>query len=279
MSHAAAGLNLTGLARTPGAQRSWWLREALAREDHDARPPLAGDVNADVAIVGGGFTGLWTAYFLTQANPGLGVAVVEQDICGGGPSGRNGGFASGWWDELHGLVELYGPEGAVMACRAISDSITAIGQFCDGNRVDAWFKTAGYMYAVTAAAHEPTCKAMVDLAREVGAPDELRELTQAEVRARCASPAFLAGAFMRDAASVQPGFLVRGLRRVVLERGVRIFEGTPVTGLKAGPPAILTTPNGSLRARNVVLALNAWATGWPKLSRRLVAWSSYIVLT
>ena len=135
------------------------------------------------------------------------------------------------------------------------------------------------MYAVTAAAHEPTCKAMVDLAREVGAPDELRELTQAEVRARCASPAFLAGAFMRDGASVQPGFLVRGLRRVVLERGVRIYEGTPVTGLKAGPPAVLTTPNGSLRARNVVLALNAWATGWPQLSRRLVAWSSYIVLT
>jgi len=274
-----ARLNLTGLARTPGAQRSWWLREALAREDHGAAPPLAGDVNADVAIVGGGFTGLWTAYFLTEANPGLGIAVVEQDICGGGPSGRNGGFASGWWDELHGLVTLYGPEGAVKACRAISDSITAIGGFCDDNGVDAWFKKAGYMYAVTAAAHEPTCKAMVDLAREVGAPDELRELTQAEVRTRCASPAFLAGAFMRDGASVQPGFLVRGLRRVVMERGVRIYEGTAVTGLKAGPPAVLTTPGGRLRAKHVVLALNAWATGWPKLSRRLVAWSSYIVLS
>jgi glycine/D-amino acid oxidase-like deaminating enzyme len=113
----------------------------------------------------------------------------------------------------------------------------------------------------------------------VGAPDELRELTAAEVRERCASPAFRGGAFMRDGASVQPGLLVRGLRRVVLERGVKIYEGTTATGLEAGPPAVVTTPRGTVRAKNAVLALNAWATGWPQLERRLVAWSSYIVLT
>jgi glycine/D-amino acid oxidase-like deaminating enzyme len=67
---------------------------------------LSQDVKADVVIVGGGFTGLWTAYFLSDRNPDLGIVVLEQDICGGGPSGRNGGFASGWWDELHGLVTL-----------------------------------------------------------------------------------------------------------------------------------------------------------------------------
>src|SRR5260370_29378546 len=120
---------------------------------------------------------------------------------------------------------------------------------------------------------------MVALAREVGAPEELRELTAAEVRARCDSPAFRGGAFMRDGASVQPGLLVRGLRRVVLERGVKIFEGTTATGLEAGPPALVTTARGAVRAKHAVLALNAWATGWPQLERRLVARSSYIVLT
>ena len=103
-------LNLSGEALTPGAQRSWWLREALAAEPAIACPPLDKDVNADVVIVGGGFTGLWTAYFLTESDPNLGIVVLEQDICGGGPSGRNGGFASGWWDELDGLVALYGAE-------------------------------------------------------------------------------------------------------------------------------------------------------------------------
>ena len=275
----ASSLNLTGNALHPGAQRSWWLREALAQEAGSACPPLGKDVNADVVIVGGGFTGLWTAYFLTQADPNLGIVVLEQDICGGGPSGRNGGFASGWWDELDGLVALYGTEAAVKSCRAISDSISSIGQFCWTNGISGWFKKSGYMYAITAHAHEKLCEEMVALAREVGAPDELRELTEAEVRARCSSPAFRGGALMRDGASVQPGMLVRGLRRVVLERGVTIHEGTAVTGLEAGPPAVVTTAHGTVRAKSVVLALNAWATGWPQLQRRLVAWSSYIVLT
>ena len=118
-----AGLNLAGKALTPGEQRSWWLREALEDEGEASEcPALRGDVDADVAIVGGGYTGLWTAYFLTERNPDLKVVVLEQDICGGGPSGRNGGFASGWWDELDGLVTLYGPEASVRACRATARS-------------------------------------------------------------------------------------------------------------------------------------------------------------
>ncbi len=268
-------LNLTGNALTPGAQRSWWLREALARES-SACPPLTGDVTADVVIVGGGFTGLWTAYFLAKAKPDLCIVVLEQDICGGGPSGRNGGFASGWWDELDGLVTLYGPEAAVRACRAISSSVEAIGAFCEEQGVDAWYRRGGYMYAITASAHEPICKDMVKLAREVGAAEELRELSAAEVQARCASPAFRGGAFMRDGASVQPARLVRGLRRVVLEHGVKIHEGTTVTKLDE---TTAVTPNGRVKAAHAVLAVNAWATAWPQLSPRLVAWSSYIVLT
>ncbi|HXN91911.1 MAG TPA: FAD-binding oxidoreductase [Candidatus Sulfotelmatobacter sp.] len=272
----ASSLNLTGHALTPGAQRSWWLREALAAEPSEPAPPLKQDTTADVVIVGGGFTGLWTAYFLNKANPDLGIVVLEQDICGGGPSGRNGGFASGWWDELSGLVTLYGPEAAVRGCRAISSSIEAIGAFCDEHGVDAWYRRGGYMYAITAAAHEPVCEELVKLAREVGAPEELRELSAEEVSARCASPAFRGGAFMRDGASVQPARLVRGLRRVVLERGVKIHEGSTVTNLD-GTTAV--TQSGRVKASHAVLAVNAWATAWPQLSPRLVAWSSYIVLT
>jgi glycine/D-amino acid oxidase-like deaminating enzyme len=274
------GLNLVGNALTPGAQRSWWLREAMVAErGTEPSPPLTGDINADVVVIGGGFTGLWTAYFLTQAKADLKVVVLEQDICGGGPSGRNGGFASGWWDELDGLVTLYGPIEAVRACRAISESINAIGDFCRANGVDAWFNHAGYLYAATAPQHETVCSEMVHLASEVGAPEEMRALSPQELKARCDSPAFRAGAFMKDAASVQPALLARGLRRVVLERGVTIHEGTRVTRLDAGPPAVAITPSGSVRAPKVVLALNAWAVGWPQLRRRLVAWSSYIVLT
>ena len=276
MMIATNSLNLTGSALTPGAQRSWWLREALADGDGQPCPQLAGNATADVVIVGGGFTGLWTAWFLSERNPNLGITILEQDICGGGPSGRNGGFASGWWDELDGLIKLYGEEPAVRACRAISSSIDGIGEFCDQNGIDAWFRKAGYMYAITADAHERLCKEMVHLAREVGAPDELRELTAAEVRARCASPAFRGGAFMRDGASVQPARLARGLRRVLLDRSVTIHERTCVTRLD-GTTAV--TSAGTVKAAHAVLAVNAWGIGWPQLSKRLVAWSSYIVMT
>jgi glycine/D-amino acid oxidase-like deaminating enzyme len=270
-------LHLVGNALTPGAQRSWWLREALGSEDAAACPPLAGDASADVVIVGGGFTGLWTAYFLTELDPRLGIVVLEQDICGGGPSGRNGGFASGWWDELHGLTELYGVEGAVRLCREITASIDGIGKFCEGHGVDAWFKKAGYMFSATSTRQDRMCEEMVEAARQAGVPDEMRPLTPAEVRARCASPAFHSGSLMRDGAQVQPARLARGLRRVLLERGVRIYEGTAVTRLDAGPTAV--TAHGSVRARQAVLAVNAWATAWPKLARRVAAWSSYMVLT
>src|SRR5258708_8391855 len=84
-------LNLSGDALTPGAQRSWWLREALAAEPGSDCPPLIKDANADVVIVGGGFTGLWTAYFLTEANPNLGIVVLAQDLSGGPPAVANAG--------------------------------------------------------------------------------------------------------------------------------------------------------------------------------------------
>ena len=104
--------------RPGGGRRSWWLREALAAEPAATRvdaaaPPLAGAPTADVAILGGGYTGLWTAWHLAEQSPGLRVAILEPDICGGGPSGRNGGFVTGWWDELPTLVERHGEaEGA-----------------------------------------------------------------------------------------------------------------------------------------------------------------------
>lgn len=275
-------LNLTDRALNPGAERGWWLREALGLDLANGVlpcPPLMRDLTTDVVIVGGGFTGLWTAYFLQKLKPDLGIVVLEQDICGGGPSGRNGGFASGWWDELHGLDKLYGAEAAVRACREIANSIDGIGRFCEDHDVDAWFKKAGYMFAATSARHEELSAEMVRVAAEVGAPDEMRSMNAPEVKRRCASPAFKGGAFMRDGASVQPALLARGLRRVVLERGATIHEGTAVTGLEAGPPAVATTSGGSVKARHAVLAVNAWATGWSQLSRLIAAWSSYIVLT
>ncbi len=114
----------------PGGRRSWWLREALDAEGEVApAPPLSGDVDADVAIVGGGYTGMWTAYFLTERAPGVRVVLLEQDICGGGPSGRNGGFVHGWWEQLPYLVRQYGAEHGMEIARAADEVVGGIGEW------------------------------------------------------------------------------------------------------------------------------------------------------
>src|SRR4029077_647110 len=98
--------------------RSWWLRDALADDPGEPAPPLVGDTTADVVILGGGYTGMWTAWFLKEAEPDLDVVVLEQDICGGGPSGRNGGFVNSWWSALGELSRRFGGTQALAGCRA-----------------------------------------------------------------------------------------------------------------------------------------------------------------
>jgi glycine/D-amino acid oxidase-like deaminating enzyme len=263
----------------PGARRSYWLREALARDPGEPCPPLSGDTRADVLILGGGYTGMWTAYFLTEHAPGIDVVVLEQDICGGGPSGRNGGFVLGWWDELPGLVKLYGEEKALEACRALSRSVRGIGEWCGTHAVDAWFTPGGYLGVSTSAAQDEGASAAVELARRLGVADEYIPLSPEQVQDRCRSPVFRGGAFMRDGATVQPARLARGLRHVLLERGVRIFEQTAARRFGTGRVAEAETDGGTVRAGQAVVALNAWAAAWKEFRRGLVTWGSYIVLT
>jgi glycine/D-amino acid oxidase-like deaminating enzyme len=268
----------------PGAQRSWWLREALAAEGEPLpAPPLSEEIDADVAIVGGGYTGMWTAFFLTERAPGVRIVLLEQDICGGGPSGRNGGFVHGWWEQLPFLARRYGQDRALEAVRAADEVVDGIGDWCEAHGVDAWYTKRGYLRA-NAFPNEPNdWDGLVAEIEHLGGAGQLVPLSAAEVRQRCASPAFGDGLLMPSAASVQPARLARGLRRVLLERGVRICEGTRVrrlaTGARTGGPLTVVTERGRLRAEQVVLALNAWAAGWPGFRLRLLAWGSYMVIT
>jgi glycine/D-amino acid oxidase-like deaminating enzyme len=265
----------------PGQQRSWWLREALAAEGPVAdAAPLEGDEDADVVIVGGGYTGLWTAWFLTERAPGARIVVLEQDICGGGPSGRNGGFLHGWWEDLGYLQSRYGADAGLAIAREADEVVDGIGAWCLANGVDAWYTKAGYVRVNAFPNRDHDWDAAVERVRAAGEPTQLVPLTPDEVAARCASPAFRDGVLMTSAASVQPARLARGLRRVLLERGVVIHEGTPARSLDAGATGVqVATTNGRVYAGQAVLAVNAWASGWPGLRSRVLAWASYIVLT
>lgn len=252
----------------------------MAAEEEDApAPPLAGRVTADVVVLGGGYAGLWTAWALAERAPGIEVVLLERDVCGAGASGRNGGFVGGWWDDLPDLVARYGDRAAASACRAVDASVEAIGDWCRSRGVDAWYRRGGYLEVASAPAQDGAWVPAVEAARRVGAGDAFRELSPDEVRAVCRSPVFRGGAFMPGAATVQPARLARGLRRVLLERGVRIHEGTPAVRLRRGPPVEVETPGGAVRAGRAVVGLNAWAARWPGLRRTIVVRGSYVLLT
>ncbi|HEX5013002.1 MAG TPA: FAD-binding oxidoreductase [Candidatus Limnocylindrales bacterium] len=269
----------------PGRRRSWWLREALAAEPTSlasdvAAPPLAGEHRADVAILGGGYTGLWTAIRLRELEPSLRVVVLESDICGGGPSGRNGGFVTGWWDELPGLISLAGDDEAVRTANALDGCIADMRSFTDANGIDCWWTETGFVSVSAAPAQDDAWRESTAACERIGHGDRWRPLSRDEVAAYARSPVFREGAFMPGAATVQPAALARGLRRVALERGVVIHERTRATHLRDGLVKTSSAEgDGVVVPDRVVVALNAWAAAWPVFGRRLVTWSSYIVLT
>lgn len=242
-------------------------------------PPLETDTTADVLILGGGYTGMWTAYFLKEREPGIDIVLLEADICGGGPSGRNGGFLDGWWGHIADMVSTYGDADTLELLMAAGRSPTEIGAWCERHGVDAWFTHAGDLAAASNPRHEGKWEATIETARRLGVEDEYEVLSPEQVQERCASPTFGGGMLIADAANVQPARLARGLRNVLMATGVRIFEDTPVTRFRASKPAVAETPGGSVRAGEAVIALGAWATWWKAFYPKLTVRGSYMVIT
>jgi glycine/D-amino acid oxidase-like deaminating enzyme len=257
----------------------FWLEQALERDPGAACPPLAGTARADVCVVGGGFLGLWTALEILDRAPDTSVVLLEAQGCGFGASGRNGGWATSWNDELHGLVARFGAAHADwLAEQSMSaiDRIEAVaseeGIFCDLRRAGGlWAASTDAQLDVLAVARA----AAVGLGRE----RYVVPLDAEQVRAATGSPVVRGGLRLPDSAALQPALLARGLRAVALRRGVRIHEGTRMVALERGHPAIVTTPAGRVEADQVVLALGAWAAGVRELRRAVVPVGSHIVLT
>ena len=221
--------------------RSWWLREALARPEFEGEParPLASDTRADVVILGGGYTGMWTAWSLKERDPGIDVVLLEQDICGSGPSGRNGGYVDGWLGNVADLIATFGEADAKVLVDAVAPSVDEIEAWCRTNDVDAWFRKGGDLAVATNDAQIGRWRSTIEAAERLGFADGIHGLSADEVRARCAGPSFVGGMFIPHAATVHPARLARGLRGALLARGVRIHEGTPVTRFGAAAPAMV----------------------------------------
>src|SRR5919106_1141562 len=213
------------------AVRSLWLQEALAAETGIEADELRGALEADVCIVGGGYVGLWTALRLLKLEADARVLLLEADICGGGPSGRNGGFALSWWPKLETLEHRVGRDEAVRLAHASQSAVAELGAFCEQEEIGAHFHQGGWLWTATSPVQVDSWLGAVEAAGQVGA-QPFRLLSAEEVQERTGSPVHLGAAFEERAATVHPGFLARGLRRAALARGVRIFERSPLVTLE-----------------------------------------------
>ncbi len=266
--------------RAATAPRSLWLQQALAAEEAAPAPRLRGSRDADVCVVGGGYTGLWTALRIKELDPAASVTIVEADICGGGASGRNGGIAVGWWWKLGTLSALVGREWALRLLRASLDGIYDVESFCAAHAPEAAFARDGWYWTATSPAQRGAWHSTVETIEGLGLPG-WRDLSGTEVRERLGSSAQLGGVLDETAGVVQPAALARALRRVAIERGVEVLEESPVTSISPGPaaddPVSVRTAAGEVRAGRAVLAANAWMAHLPQFRRGVFTVSSDVV--
>lgn len=272
--------NRVGASSSVQAQhpRSFWLDEALASEPSAPLAVLTSDIRADVCIVGGGYTGLWTALRLKEAEPALEVVVIERDVCAAGASGRNAGYLLSMWAKYLSLVKVCGEEEGLRLARASDAAVSDLVAFCAEHGIDADMRHDGWLWVATNAAQQGLWRETVAaIGRHGLAP--IVEWPAERAAARCGAPGHIGGAFERNAVRLQPALLGRGLRRVAVARGVRIFEGTPLEALEHGNPVVLRTPQGRVRAERVVLAMNAWASRWAEIRQSIVVVTGDMIVT
>ncbi len=256
--------------------RSMWL-DGLPGE-LTPRPSLPGPTDVDVAIVGAGFTGLWTAYYLKSADPHLRVAVIEREIAGFGASGRNGGWCHTIFPGSRELAEkTHGRQAVVDQQRALHRTVYEIQRVVGEEGIDARFHLGGQMDLALTPVQLLRARKEIEYERSWGFGEEDYVLLgAADVRERIRVAGCLGATYTPHGACVDPARLARGLAEVVEKLGVPIYERTPVTRLE---PRVATTPFGDVRADVVVRATEAFTPELPGHERALVPIYSLMIGT
>ncbi|HEU4423516.1 MAG TPA: FAD-dependent oxidoreductase [Pilimelia sp.] len=244
-----------------------------------AGPPLSGDLECDICIVGGGFTGLWSAHFLKEAEPSADIHVLDAAQVGAGASGLAGGFLYLAPSKvLRRLLWYYGREKAAGVYRSVARSIVEIGRFCRQHGVDADYESTGMLQVVTSSKQLARLELQMKRADRTGLSG-FKLLAGDAARERIGSPVVRA-AVKTSGALVNPHRLVHGLARVVRGQGVAIHEQTAVTGIsRVGDKFRVTTARGVVTAREVVVATGGWQHTFPELRQRTCPIWTYAVVT
>ncbi len=271
-----ADLLLGGPLTEVHSRLSFW--HETAGTDWSPRPALPGDRDFDVAVVGAGFTGLWTAYYLAEAAPDLRIAVLEAQVAGYGASGRNGGWCSALFPAAtSSLAAMAGREAALAQHQAMRASVDEVARAAAAEGIDAQLAKGGTITLARSPAQWHRAQGEVADARAWGRDEsDVRLLEREEALAVLNGSHTLGATYTPDCAAIHPARLVRGLAEAVERRGVQIYEGTRVTAIE---PGLARTATGTVRADHVVRATEGYTPGLPGQSRTVVPVYSLVIAT
>ncbi len=239
-------------------------------DDLTPRDPLPGDLAADVAIIGGGLTGLWTAYYLLERDPSLTIVVLEKNIAGFGASGRNGGWCSALFPAgVSALEKRHGRDAAIAMRAAMVATVDEVGRVVAAEGIDCDFQHGGTLVFARSRSQLAAARAEVDEAAHYG-------VDMLELREGGGAAGAMAAMFDPACARLHPAKLVRGLARVVERRGAVIFEQTEVTSWRSGE---VQTSRGLVRCDTVVVALEGYAATLPQVHRAVLPLYSLMIAT
>ena len=256
--------------------QAFWLQDTHA--DAPSFPPLAGRLSADVAIVGGGLTGLWTAIRLRQTHPELSVVVLEANTCGSGASGRNGGQVHSWFERLDQLTAVVGEEEALRLARASAEAIDELRQLQEDGELELDLRLDGWVWTASSRAQEGAWDDALARGAAAG-EDSYGRLDKAALAERVGPSASYVGVVEHRGGSLHPGRMMRSLARWADRLGVTIHEHTPVRSITDGGRVRVTTDRGTVDAGRVLLATNIWASAIPELRKRMFVVDSEVVAT
>ena len=257
-------------------QLSLW--HETAGEPLTPRPPLPGDCAVDVAVVGAGYTGLWTAYYLLQRAPALRIAILEKETAGFGASGRNGGWCSGIFPASWRRVARDGGIETVGRLQvAMNAAVDEVGEVAKREGIDCDYHKGGYVSVARNPAQWIRAQAEVENARRWGlGEDTLALLSKDDAGRRLGASNVLGGTLASHCAAIHPAKLVRGLARVVESRGASLYEGTEV--IRIAPGQVMTS-RGTVAAETIVVATEGYTPSLPGRHRDLIPMYSLMVAT
>ena len=259
--------------------QSPWFKEALELEGELEINTLNSREIADICIVGGGYTGLWTALKIKEKNPKTNIIIIEKDLCGSGASGRNGGCMIPLSSKFPAMKKIVGTKDAVRMVKASEEAINKISNYCKLNSIDPQIRINGIVYAATNNKHRGGFDNLINELKDNNI-NSWERLTKEKIQKLTGSKRNIDGYYSAIGGSLQPALLVRGLKKIAEKKGIKIFEKSEMLSYQDNDKLIVKSINGEVECKKLIVAINAWTPSFFSfLSRSVILVSSDMIIS